>query len=242
VTSQGDESGEPGALGAGADWYWRMLELRPHYPGAPVLPIRADWREGRPPKGPAASVFRQRLAHCQDIIDVGAGDRYWGDVLARLGIDARYTSADIDTRHPHEYSDFLEVEDRFDCVLMLELLEHLELQTGLDFLAHATKLLKPGGVLVISTPNAHHAHQVWSADFTHVRPWPSHDLWALCTLLGYSEIAVYRQWLTGPRRRLVKPLQFALSNVLGIDPAYGLLVFATKPRAAAQTGDGESAA
>jgi predicted SAM-dependent methyltransferase len=207
------------------------MDLRPTYPGGELLPIAGSWREDDPPSGRAAALFKQRLGHCQRILDVGAGDRYWGDVLRRMGIAAEYESADVETRYQHEHSDFLAVDERYDAIMMLELLEHVTLETGLAFIDHATKLLNPGGVLVISTPNAHHAHQVWSADFTHVRPWPSHDLWAICTLLGYEDVNVYRQWLTGPRRRLVKPLQFALANVLGIDPAYGLLLFASRPRA-----------
>lgn len=225
-----DPPSAPVTLGTLGDWYWQMIALRSQYPGGTLLPIEGDWREQPRPSGPAADLFRSRLGHCERILDVGAGDRYWGDVLKRMGLPGRYESADPETRHPHEHADFLQVEERYDAILMLELLEHLPLEVGLAFVAHATKLLNPGGVLVISTPNTHHAHQVWSADFTHVRPWPSHDLWALCTLQGYTDVAVHRQWITGPRRRLLKPLQFFLSSVLDIDPAYGLLVFASRPR------------
>jgi len=95
--------------------------------------------------------------------------------------------------------------------MMLELLEHLPLQLGLRFLDHAIDLLPPGGVLVIGTPNPRHAHHMWGSDFTHVRPWPAHDLWALCAVAGLEQIEVYRQMLTTPKRRLAAPLQMALS-------------------------------
>ncbi len=163
------------------------------------------------------------------MLDVGAGDRYWSDVLRRLGIEARYRSADLETHHKHDYGDFLRVEDNVDAVLMLELIEHLPLETGLRFIQHAIKLLNPGGVLVIGTPNAHHPNWVWSSCMTHVRPWPVQDLWAVCTLAGLAPVEAYRQMLVTPRRRIVLPAQLALSKFIGIDPAQGLMLFARKP-------------
>src|SRR5712692_3321759 len=65
--------------------YWRLLELRPRFPGARTVLIRSDWREATPPSGPAARLFRNHLGSSQTVLDVGAGDRYWQDVLARLG-------------------------------------------------------------------------------------------------------------------------------------------------------------
>ncbi|MDP9225299.1 MAG: methyltransferase domain-containing protein, partial [Actinomycetota bacterium] len=133
--------------------------------------------------------------------------------------------------HDHDFRDFLGVDSTFDAILMLELLEHLPLELGLGFLEHAVKLLNPGGVLVLGTPNARHPHQVWSADFTHVRPWPAHDLWALCIIAGLQPVEVYRQVLLTRKRRIMMPLQLALSRLLDVDLAYGLIVFAHKPPA-----------
>ncbi len=211
--------------------YWKLMELRPTYPGAPLIKIDPGWRERNPPSGPAADLFKQHLAGVASILDVGAGDRLWESVFERMGIGARYVTADPELRHHHDYGDFLSVNDTFDAICMLELLEHLPLELGLAFLQHAVDLLKPGGVLVIGTPNAHHPHQVWSADVTHVRPWPSHDLWALCVVAGLEGIEVYRQALTSKRRRFTIPLQIALGRLMGFDPAYGLLLFAHKPGA-----------
>jgi SAM-dependent methyltransferase len=208
--------------------YWKILELRPSFPGARLIKIRPDWREDSPPKGPAADLFRQNLAPAKTILDVGAGDRYWKDVLARLGVDAAYKSADIDPLHEHDFSDFFHVRSEFDAILMLELIEHLPIDVGIGFFEHAAGLLKPGGVLVVSTPNPAHAHRMWSTDVTHIRPWPAHDLWAVLHLLGLEEVAIYRQLFVGSRRRLTMPIQQALAKLLELDPAHGLLAFARK--------------
>jgi SAM-dependent methyltransferase len=213
-----------------ADIYWRLVEVRAQFPGAPLIRISPDWREKNPPSGPAARLFIEHLAGARTVLDVGAGDRYWAEVLRRLGIDAEYRSADLETRHSHDYGDFLSVEDRVDAVLMLELIEHLPLEVGLRFIEHAIELLNPGGALVIGTPNAHHPNWVWSSCMTHVRPWPAQDLWAVCTVGGLVPVAVYRQMLVTPRRRVLLPAQLSLSKLLGIDPAQGLMLFAHKPR------------
>jgi SAM-dependent methyltransferase len=212
-----------------ADIYWRLLEVRARFPGAPLIRISPDWRERPTPSGPAARLFREHMAGVRTVLDVGAGDRYWAEVLRRLGIEAEYRSADLETQYRHDYGDFLSVQDPVDAVLMLELLEHLPLELGLRFIEHAIELLNPGGVLVIGTPNTHHPHWVWSSCVTHIRPWPVQDLWAICKLGGLTQVAVYRQMLVTPRRRVLLPAQLALSKLLGIDPAYGLLLFARKP-------------
>lgn len=210
------------------DIYWQVIELRASFPGAQLIKIRPDWREPLRPSGPAAELFIRHLSSARTVLDVGAGDRYWKNVLERLGLELSYQSVDVDSVHDHDFTNFLAVESSFDAILMLELIEHLPLEIGLLFLNHAIALLNPGGVLVVGTPNAAHPHRVWSSDFTHVRPWPAADLWAVLLLGGLDQVEVYRQMLTSRRRQLAMPLQAALARLLEIDPAHGLLVFGRK--------------
>jgi SAM-dependent methyltransferase len=212
-----------------ADIYWQILNKRADFPGAPLIKIDPGWRDVPSPKGPAAELFRRHVVPRDSVLDVGAGDRQWETVLRKLGFAGRYASADPETHYQHEYADFLDVRERFDVVMMLELIEHIPADLGVRFMAHAAELLNPGGMLVVSTPNPRHAHKTWSADFTHVRPWPEVDLWALGTVLGFEQVDVYRQMLIPPRRRIVVPLQQALCKVLELDPAHGLVVFASWP-------------
>jgi predicted SAM-dependent methyltransferase len=168
------------------------------------------------------------LISAASVLDVGAGDRRWKSVLERLGIGAAYASVDVESRHKHDFDDFLAVNLPVDAILMLELLEHLSVDVGLQFLDHAATLLRPGGALVIGTPNTEHPHWFWSADFTHIRPWPARDLWAILRIAGFEEVEIYRQMLTSTKRSAMMPLQAGISRLLGIDPAQGLLVFGTK--------------
>jgi 2-polyprenyl-3-methyl-5-hydroxy-6-metoxy-1,4-benzoquinol methylase len=212
------------------DIYWQVVERRASFQGAPLIKIRPGWREELHPSGPAAELFIRQLSSARTILDVGAGNRYWKDVLERLGIEGSYQSTDVESHHDHDFADFFAIRSSFDAILMLELLEHLPVEAGLRFIDHAISLLDPGGVLVLGTPNPAHAHWAWSADFTHIRPWPARDLWAILLVVGFQDVEVYRQMLTNRRRQLTLPLQMALSKLLELDPAHGLLAFGRKPR------------
>ena len=215
-----------------ADVYWRVLPLRAAYAPPPIEVSPRDWRAHEPPIGPWAQHLRRHLIGSKRLLDVGAGARVWKDELARLGVTPAYESADTETRYAHEHDDFLAVEGAYDAILMFELLEHLPMELGLNFLQHAADLLEPGGVLVITTPNPAHPTSFQATDFTHVRPWPAHDLFALCTLAGLSEVDAHRILHADAKRRPFVSVQKRLAHLLGFDAADHLLLFARRPRAA----------
>jgi SAM-dependent methyltransferase len=213
------------------DHYWNFVHMKQGYTGAGYLEVRSDWRERLPREVPMAGrVLKQALQGAGNVLDVGAGrGRLYKDVLAKLGVTASYMSADTDLDTPHDYRDFLAVQDRFDAILMLELIEHLPVETGLEFMSHAQKLLNTSGVLILSTPNAHHPNQIWRSELTHIRPWPAPDLYGVLRLQGFRDVQIYRQhYRCGERRRLVLPLQKFLCRVMELDHAQGLIAVARK--------------
>ncbi len=207
------------------DVYWPMLELREQAPRPRSEVVVMGWRERTPPSGPWARHVARHLAGASRVLDVGAGDRAWQGLLERLGVTASYESCDPERRHAHEHDDFLAISGRYDAVLMLDLLEHLPLEQGLRFIAHAAEVVEPGGVLVVSTPNPAHPTSLQATDVTHVRAWPAHDLYGLLTLAGF-EVEVHRLLHCAAARRGLVPAQKALARILGVDPADHLLVFA----------------
>lgn len=65
-----------------------------------------------------------------------------------------------------------ETSERFDVIVMTEVLEHLEHPVA--FVADAKKLLKPGGYLICTTPSRDfggHPQQVWASDLPPVHLW-----------------------------------------------------------------------
>ncbi len=215
-----------------ADRYWEFVRLREAAARPGYVEIDQDWREQLPGRvGASGRLMQEALGRAATLLDVGAGDRRYRQVLDRLGVKARYTSADIaQSGEAHEYGDFLAVTDRFDAILMQELLEHLPADLGMRFIEHACELLTPGGVLWVSTPNACHPNQVWRYEVTHVRPWPPSDLYAALRLGGFSRVTVYRQYLRGLtwQRRAVAPIAKALYRVMDLDWAQAMLAVAVK--------------
>jgi methionine biosynthesis protein MetW len=100
------------------------------------------------------------------VLDVGCGGGYLAERLTSrgchvTGIDndevllqrARTVCSEV-IRHDLEAVDTLDVEKRFDVVVMADVLEHLRVPEKL--LAKAASWLRPGGFVVISIPNVAH--------------------------------------------------------------------------------------
>lgn len=98
------------------------------------------------------------------ILDVGCGLGYLSYSLSRAGYQA--LGIDISERAIEEaikkYGDYFLCQDffsiknsdnsnLFDAVCMVELIEHVE--NPRQYIKHAINLLKPGGVIIITTPN-----------------------------------------------------------------------------------------
>jgi 2-polyprenyl-3-methyl-5-hydroxy-6-metoxy-1,4-benzoquinol methylase len=92
------------------------------------------------------------------LLDLGSGTGGWGRRIIEAGNEARGVNLDpekclipsvkADLNHP--FSD--KFDERFDAVTCIEVIEHLE--NPRNVFREAAKLLKPGGLFLVSTPNA----------------------------------------------------------------------------------------
>lgn len=118
-------------------WWWRVREAA----------ILAELRRLRPPAG-----WRR-------ILDVGCGDGLFFDRLAEFGevegVEPDTALLDPTGRwraaiHAVPFDERFQPGNRFDVILMLDVLEHLVHPEAA--LQHAVRLLTPGGVVVITVP------------------------------------------------------------------------------------------
>jgi 2-polyprenyl-3-methyl-5-hydroxy-6-metoxy-1,4-benzoquinol methylase len=100
------------------------------------------------------------------LLDVGCSCGYFMEVAMREGFEVRgleFSQHAIDAARPEVRARIIrtsvnelsgEHEQAYDVITAFDIIEHLE--RPLEFLQHARRLLRPGGVIVISTPDADH--------------------------------------------------------------------------------------
>ena len=144
------------------------------------------------------------------------------------GFKGRYDTLDIGKEFDYTYHDLSEVNDRYEAILCLDVIEHLPLPQGLDLLEKLKNLLVPGGILIVQTPNARCIRHPLSTDMTHCQVYNPGDLWSFLTCLGmkvegFRVVFGRRSWL--PWRLLFDLATcFLIVKVLNCDFADNLLV------------------
>lgn len=113
------------------------------------------------------AVYKYALAFVKDkiVLEFGCGEGYGAKLLSEYaarvaGID--YSQDAIDTAKKNYASDNIEFicrraestkidNEQFDCICSFQVIEHIAKPK--KFLHEVTRLLKPGGLLILSTPN-----------------------------------------------------------------------------------------
>lgn len=126
---------------------------------APGIPEENYWFQ----RHVVAYRFAQRLVQGLDVLDAGAGEGYGSEILAASA--ASVTGVDLDAdvvrraeaRYPSarfQAADLMALpypDHAFGAVVSLQVIEHLH--TPQEFLAECARVLVPGGLLVLATPN-----------------------------------------------------------------------------------------
>ena len=199
--------------------YFEVRRFRTEVPdGFLNYPITAD-RDGW--------LCSKILPKATQVLEIGAGDRPFLPELKVRGYKGNFRTMDVDRRQTFDYYSVEEIDDRFDAVIMREVIEHLPRELFYAYLKRIWTLLVPGGILLVTTPNP------WSGtwffcDYTHVSPWPPRDLYAVLRWHGFSRVEVCRtiwpsKWIW------LKRVYWAVhSRLYDIDFAGGYAVAATK--------------
>jgi hypothetical protein len=157
------------------------------------------------------------------VLEVGAGDRSMREHLLPVA-NVSYESIDVDPAGGHDYQSLDQIQRTYDCILALEVIEHLPLEEIVPWLARLRELLNPGGWLVLSTPNTFYP-PAYLRDATHRTPLCYDELGGLVEMAGLRVeriVRIYndplwryiaRRWLFGWLFRLIG-LDFARQIVL----------------------------
>jgi SAM-dependent methyltransferase len=171
------------------------------------------------------------LKHVADgdkILEIGASTR---DLEMRIKghlPHILYQSMDVDREGMHDYYSLDDVEERFDVILLFEVIEHLDLDSGITMLQKIYSLLTPGGRFILSTPNIFKPGQFWR-DVTHKVAYCYDELGGLLLSQNFKIKGMYRNYNDAFHRYLFRIyIVSPLHRLLRIDYAKSIFIVAEK--------------
>jgi SAM-dependent methyltransferase len=162
------------------------------------------------------------------VLEIGAADRRMKSLLEQRRGPVAYESLDIDPSGGHEYDDLDQVQRTYDGVFAFEVVEHLPLEEIHPWLMRIRELLRPGGWLLLSTPNTFYP-PAYLRDATHRTPLCYDELAGLVSAAGLEVTHVTRVYHDPLHRRLLRQFLFGwLFRLIGIDYARQIVLAAAK--------------
>jgi SAM-dependent methyltransferase len=196
------------------------------------------WREEvhkRYPDFKRLKIVRKRLPfileHLKEgeaVLEIGAFNRELGDRIKRYSPRTSYKSVDIDPAYPHDYSSLEEVKEKFDMVLLFEVIEHLDWNEGRKMVAKIFEILNPGGRVILSTPNVYTPGQYWK-DASHRTPYHYEELGGLLLSQRFELLKICRLYSEPVLKFFIKAyLLSSLFHLLSIDFTKSILIVGRK--------------
>jgi SAM-dependent methyltransferase len=161
------------------------------------------------------------------ILDIGAGDRKIGQRIG-AAVGAHYKSMDVDRGTTQDYYSLDDIAEQFDAAFLFEVIEHLDVEKGVELLRRIHSLLAAEGKIFLTTPNVYHPHRYWG-DCFHKTPYRYDELGGLLLATGYHPTRMYRIYNDALLRRIFRIYcAAALHRYLNIDFALSILIVAQR--------------
>lgn len=125
------------------------------------------------------------------VLEIGAFNRELGERIKKYCPRILYKSLDIDPSYQHDYTSFEEIKEEFDMALLFDVIEHLDWERGRETVAKIFEILKPGGRVILTTPNVYTPGRYWK-DVSHRTPYHHEELGALFLSQRFDSIELFR--------------------------------------------------
>lgn len=172
-------------------------------------------------------VVTEELSGVEKILDVGAHTRDLGERIKRERPGVGFKTMDLDREKEHDYYSLDCVDEKFDIVILAEVIEHLGFEEGMELLKKLYDLLAPGGKIIVSTPNLHHPNRYWDSD--HKTPYRYEEISGALVSVGFEAKKIYRIYNDSFLKRLLRLYVMApLHSYLDVDFAKSIVVVAAR--------------
>jgi 2-polyprenyl-3-methyl-5-hydroxy-6-metoxy-1,4-benzoquinol methylase len=173
-------------------------------------------------------LLKKHLRPGMRILDVGASDKRMQKRVKNVCRDIPYKSMDAGRIISHDYHLLDEIDEQFDLIILFEVIEHLELEQGVELLSRLHKLLVNGGQLIISTPNIFNPGRFW-IDATHKTAYSYEELGGIVLSQGFEVLGIYRCFNASVVKYLLRlTIFYPLHRILNVDFAKSVVVLANK--------------
>jgi 2-polyprenyl-3-methyl-5-hydroxy-6-metoxy-1,4-benzoquinol methylase len=208
--------------------YWKRKELRDSH--QPHFPVKSWWTsEGL---CELEQIIFDQIKSKSAILDVGAGDLQMQHKFHQAGFQGMYHTQDIGQEFTYTYATVAEIHQTYGAILCFDVIEHLELNVGLELLHELIARLEPGGILVIQTPNARCVRNPLISDMTHLHCYNILDLWSYLTALGLQangcRVVLNKQKIGFLQKLSGLLSRYIITQHLGLDYADNIILFAKK--------------
>lgn len=163
------------------------------------------------------------------LLEMGAGERGLKEKITKRWPNCHYASFDIDPNGNHDFFRLEDVTGTYDIVCMFEVIEHVSPELALTMLQKCFDVLRPGGLLMVTTPNIYYPPG-FLRDATHITPWCYDELGGIAALAGFEVKQLYRLYKESLLKQLVRRYcAYPLFRLLRIDYAKQIMLVASKP-------------
>ena len=162
----------------------------------------------------------------ESVLEIGAYNRELGGRIKKYYPLILYKSLDIDSFYQHDYTSLEEVKEEFDMVLLFEVIEHLDLDGGKEMVKNIHRVLKPGGRMILTTPNV---YKPGGGDITHLTLYHYEDLGGVLLSQQFELVEICRLFNAPFIQFVIKTfLLLPIFRFLGIDFAKSILLIARR--------------